>query len=375
MDQFHQGYFINEGTYHYFKPSEIDRRWEMKDTNLANLLAEASNLVGKLDMFSKFVPNIDLFIRLHVVKEATKSSKIEGTNTDLPEAVQSQNQIRDERRDDWREVQNYVEAMNLAIEHLKKLPISSRLIKIAHKSILQGVRGARKEPGEFRRSQNWIGGMGISSASFVPPPHIEIAGLMGDLEKFANSDETNLHPLVKVALIHYQFETIHPFLDGNGRVGRLLITLYLVQQKVLEKPLLYLSDFFERHKLEYYEKLMLVRKSGDLQAWITFFLAGIIETAKTSIGTLEGILNLNRTVSEKINTLRGRAENAQKVVEYLYVKPIVEVSEVTEIIGLSRPASYKLVDSLERIGILKKWGDSKPQKYVFDDYLSLFMTE
>lgn len=347
----------------------------MKDTNLANLLAEASNLIGKLDMFSKFVPNIDLFIRLHVIKEATKSSKIEGTNTDLPEAVQSQNQIQDERRDDWREVHNYVEAMNLAIEHLKKLPISSRLIKIAHKSILQGVRGERKEPGEFRRSQNWIGGVGISTASFVPPRHIDIAGLMGDLEKFANSEETNLHPLVKAALIHYQFETIHPFLDGNGRVGRLLITLYLVEQRVLEKPLLYLSDFFERHKREYYEKLMLVRKSGDLEAWISFFLSGIIETANTSIGTLEGILNLNRTVSEKINTLRGRAENAQKVVDHLYVKPIVEVSEVTEIIELSRQASYKLVENLEKIGILKKWGDSKPQKYIFDDYLSLFMSE
>lgn len=375
MDQFHQGYYINEGTYQYFKPSEINRRWEMKDTNLANLLAEASNLVGKLDMFSKFVPNIDLFIRLHVIKEATKSSKIEGTKTDLSEAVQSQNQIQDERKDDWREVHNYVEAMNLAIEHLKNLPISNRLIKIAHKSILRGVRGETKEPGEFRRSQNWIGGAGISSASFVPPRHTDIAALMGDLEKFANSDETNLHPLIKVALIHYQFETIHPFLDGNGRVGRLLITLYLVEQKVLENPLLYLSDFFEKHKLEYYDKLMLVRKTGDLEAWITFFLSGIIETAKTSIGTLEGILNLNRGLSDKINALRGRAENAQKVVDHLYVKPIVEVSEVTEIIGLSRQASYKLVEKLEKIGILKKWGASKPQKYIFDDYLSLFMTD
>jgi len=327
-------------------------------------------------MFSQFIPNIDIFIHLHITKEATQSSKIEGTKTDLKEAIQSENQIKGERRDDWIEVQNYVSAMNMAIEHLEKLPISSRLIKITHKAILKGARGHMKEPGEFRKSQNWIGGASINSATFIPPIHSELGSLMSDLEKFANNETTKTPALVKIAIIHYQFETIHPFLDGNGRVGRLLITLYLVEQKVLEKPLLYLSEFFERNRLEYYNRLMAVRENGVLIGWVKFFLDGVIQTAESSIKTLESILILEKATNEKVNSLKGKAENAQKIIQYLYKKPIIEVAEVAKIIGFSKQSAYKLVENLEKVEILTKWGTKqKPQLYVFDQYLSLFLDD
>ncbi|RZK64284.1 MAG: Fic family protein, partial [Pedobacter sp.] len=225
----------------------INKEWQLNNMEIIQLLSIADRQLGRLDMYSEYV-NIDLFIRMHIAKEATQSSKIEGTQTNMEEAFLSKEEVTQEKRDDWEEVQNYISAMNEAVILLHSLPFSSRLIKETHKILLTGVRGKHKLPGEYRTSQNWIGGATLNDATFIPPIHSNIPELMSDLEKFANDEFNPLPDLIKIAIIHYQFETIHPFLDGNGRVGRLLITLYLVARGILKQPILYLSDFFERNR-------------------------------------------------------------------------------------------------------------------------------
>ncbi|HUM89252.1 MAG TPA: Fic/DOC family N-terminal domain-containing protein, partial [Prolixibacteraceae bacterium] len=254
MEKFSAGKYINQGYYKSFQPEMLFRKWNFNDMAMLNLLSKADRQLGRLDMYSEYV-NIDLFIQMHIAKEATQSSRIEGTQTNIEEAFLSKDEIATEKRNDWEEVQNYISAMNEAVKLLHKLPFSSRLIKQTHKVLLQGVRGEYKLPGEFRTSQNWIGGASINDATFIPPVQNSIPDLISDLEKFANDESLNIPDLIKIAIIHYQFETIHPFLDGNGRVGRLLITLYLVDKGILKQPILYLSDYFERHRSLYYDNL------------------------------------------------------------------------------------------------------------------------
>ena len=245
MINFTAGKYINQGTYQSFNPEFINRHWSLNDIEIINLLSQADRQLGKLDMYSEYIPNIELFISMHVLKEATQSSKIEGTKTQIEEALFEKHNINEEKRDDWEEVQNYIRALNLAIESLNNLPFSSRLIKQTHQSLLEGVRGEHKLPGEYRRSQNWIGGASLRDAIFIPPTHTLVNDYMSDLEKFVHNETVLLPDLLKIALIHYQFETIHPFLGGNGRIGRLMITLFLVEKGILKRPVLYLSDFFE----------------------------------------------------------------------------------------------------------------------------------
>lgn len=340
---------------------------------IIELLSQADRQLGRLDMYSEHTPNIDLFISMHVIKEATQSSKIEGTKTNIEEALKDREEIAKEQRDDWEEVQNYIKALNTAINSLDELPLSSRLIRMTHKVLLQGVRGKHKNPGQFRTSQNWIGGASLSDATFIPPPHSEVARLMGDLEKFIHNNEIRLPHLLKIAIIHYQFETIHPFLDGNGRVGRLLITLYLVEKGILKKPLLYLSDFFERNRELYYQNLMKVRSANDIKQWFKFFLVGIIETAKGSIETFDNIMKLQKEVDERIQKLGARTSNARAVVSRLYQRPLTNAQKVSDLTGLSLPSAYKLVEELENIGILKEiTGAKRGKQYWFDAYIELF---
>lgn len=231
---------------------------------------------------------------MHVVKEATNSSRIEGTQTNIEDALVKQNEVDPEKRNDWKEVHNYIEAMDYAIPRLEKLPLSSRLLKETHKILLDSVRGEHKLPGQFRSSQNWIGGASINDAVFVPPPFHEVDRLMGDLENFIHSDDIAVPHLIKIALAHYQFETIHPFLDGNGRIGRLMITLYLIENKIIDKPILYLSDFFEKHKALYYDNLMAARTTNNLTQWIKFFLEGINQTSEVASRSLKEIMRLRQ---------------------------------------------------------------------------------
>jgi Fic family protein len=372
MDTFISGTYINQGYHKSFQPNLINRNWQINDMEVIQLLSKADRHLGRLDMYSEYV-NIDLFIRMHIAKEATQSSKIEGTRTNMEEVFLSKEEISHEKRDDWEEVQNYINAMNRAVKLLYELPFSSRLIKQTHEIVLQGVRGEHKLPGKYRSSQNWIGGATLSDAVFIPPIHTSINELMSDLEKFANDELKPLPDLIKIAIIHYQFETIHPFLDGNGRVGRLLITLYLVSKNILKQPILYLSDFFEKNRMLYYDNLMRARTHNDINQWLKFFLTGIIETAKKGVTTFDGILQLQKNLEAKLKGLGNRGVDAQKVVEYLYTQPVIEVSKVEEIIQKSNVTAYKLISDLEQLEILKEIsGGQRNKLYVFKDYLDLF---
>jgi Fic family protein len=373
MKTFKSGNRINQGTYKSFQPNKINQQWGIEDMEVLNLLSQADRQLGRLDMYSEYIPNIDLFISMHVLKEATQSSKIEGTKTNIEDALLDKEDVNDEKRDDWEEVQNYIEALNSAIKNLEKLPFSSRLIRETHKILLQGVRGKHKLPGEFRNSQNWIGGASINDATFIPPIHSSINEYMGDLENFAHNSESFFPDLLKIALIHYQFETIHPFLDGNGRVGRLMITLYLVEKGILKKPILYLSDFFERNRILYYDNLTKVREKDDLSQWFKFFLVGVIETTKSGINTFDSILKLQKEVEIKLQTLGSRSHNAQLILNHLFQKPIIDAQKVKELTSLSSPSVYKLIDALEKLEILTEITGAKRGKiYLFREYTRLF---
>lgn len=373
MKEYEAGNTINHGSYNSFQPSNVNRSWQIDDMELVLLLSQADTQLGRLDMYSEYIPNIDLFISMHVFKEATKSSRIEGTQTTIEEALLDIDDIADEKRDDWEEVQNYIRALNIAIKKLKDLPFSTRLIKETHRILMEGVRGERKMPGQYRTSQNWIGGTNINNAVFVPPTHTTVDTLMSDLENFAHNANIRLPHLLRIALIHYQFETIHPFLDGNGRVGRLLITLYLVEKEVLKKPILYLSDFFERTRSQYYDNLTNVRTSNDLGSWLKYFLKGVIESSKSGIETFDNILKLKEETDAKIVTLKNRASSAFKIVEHFYQRPILTAAKCAQLTGLSRPTVYKLISDLEGLGILQELTGGKRGKiFVFRSYLDLF---
>jgi len=373
MKQYKSGQYISQGYYKSFQPTLINKQLHVDNMEVLQLLSQADRELGRLDMYSKYIPNIDLFIRMHVLKEATQSSRIEGTQTNMEEALLEKEDIPLDKRDDWEEVQNNTKAMEWAIKELEKLPFSSRLIRKTHKVLLQGVRGERKQPGEFRNSQNWIGGATINDAIFIPPAHTSVPELMSDIEKFIYNEEIFIPELLKIGLVHYQFETIHPFLDGNGRVGRLLIPLYLVSKGILKKPILYLSEFFEKNRKFYYENLMLVRDKNNLTQWFKFFLVGIIETAKNGITTFDNILQLQKTVESSIQKLGSRAVNAKKIVDYLYNRPMINAEKVSEIAGISMPSAYKLIVDLEKLDILNEvTGSQRGRVYVFDNYLKLF---
>ena len=373
MKNYKSGQYINQGYYKSFQPTLINKQLHIDDMEVMQLLSQADRELGRLDMYSKYIPNIDLFISMHVVKEATQSSKIEGTQTNVDEALLDKEDIPIDKRDDWEEVQNYINAQEWAINELDELPFSSRLIKETHKILLQGLRGEKKQPGEFRTSQNWIGGATINDATFIPPVHTSVPELMSDIEKFIHNNEIFVPELLKIGIVHYQFETIHPFLDGNGRIGRLLIPLYLVSKGVLKKPILYLSEFFEKHRQLYYDNLMIVREKSNLSQWFKFFLVGIIETSKNGIKTFDNILQLQKQVESEIQRLGSRVAKAKKVIDYLYQRPIIDAEKVSEVADISMPSSYRLISDLEEMNILKEvTGGQRSRTYVFENYLRLF---
>ncbi len=352
----------------------INIEWTWSDPQINTLLEEAMQAIGELNAFSLIVPDVDLFIQMHVLKEANTSSRIEGTKTEIDEALKPKEMVAPERRDDWQEVQNYIKAMTQAIEQLGQIPLSNRLLKATHKILLEGVRGEGKLPGEFRKSQNWIGGSGPSNAAFVPPQHTEVPNLMSDLEKFLHNDTIQVPHLIRIAISHYQFETIHPFLDGNGRIGRLLITLYLVSKGILKKPTLYLSAYIEKHKAAYYDALNHVRGSNDLGHWVHFMLTAVRDTAQKGKETFQSILEIRNEVEKAILSLGKRAANASLLLNYLYIRPIITPNEVAKMLSITHQSASSLIRDFESLNILKKWEKTgRSQTYIFGRYFALFL--
>ena len=368
-----------EAQYDYksFVPSTVYRSWTVEDPEIVHLLGEANRLIGSLDAYADLVPNIDYFIKMHITKEATTSSKIEGTQTSFEEAMIPQSDVHPERRDDWQEVNNYIRAINYAIAQLEGLPISERLIKQIHAILLEGARGKNKLPGQLRKSQNWIGSS-LKNATFIPPDHNRVPRLMSDLEKLINSESLEdgiiVPHLIRIAIIHYQFETIHPFLDGNGRMGRLLITLYLIEKKILTKPTLYLSDYFEKNRRDYYEMLTIVRTKNDLSAWIRFFLLGVIETAKSSIETFKGIIALRQRIEYEVLPQLGRRQtDAQTLINWMYGHPIMSGTAIAQVIEKHPSSSNRLIDTLIELEVLSELtGYQRNRIYAFTPYIQLF---
>lgn len=374
IEKFQAGHYEQGVGYKYFVPNKINDEWCWNTPIINNLLEKAAIKLGELNSFSRLVPNIDLFIKLHVAKEAVVSSRIEGTQTQMDEALLPEEEVRPERRDDWKEVNNYIDAIDQAIVELEKLPISSRLIKATHKLLLDSVRGEHKLPGTYRSSQNWIGGNSIADAKFIPPHFELLGGLMGDLETFLNNDNIEVPALIKIAVAHYQFETIHPFLDGNGRIGRLLITLFLVEQKILDKPLLYISSYFEKNKELYYDNLHNTRVKNDMLQWIKYFLVGIEQTATLAVRTLSEIIQLKTKIEENIRLNYGRRSNVALVLlHHLLKKPFVTIEDVAKACDLSYKAANDLVKKVcEDKYLVEMTGQSRNRIFVFGQYLDLF---
>lgn len=374
LEQHQSGHYQKGYEYRYFLPSTINDEWVWQTPQINLLLEKAAVKLGELNSFARLVPNIDLFIQLHVTKEAVVSSRIEGTQTNIQEAVLPESEILPGHRNDWREVQNYTQALNQAIGHLQTLPLSSRLLRQTHAILLQNVRGEHKLPGEFRTSQNWIGGHSLADAVFIPPHHQHVHELMSDLEQFLHNRDIHVPALIRIAIAHYQFETIHPFLDGNGRIGRLLIALFLVNEEILDKPLLYLSSYFEKDKGLYYDNLMRVREKNDMLQWLKYFLVGIEQTATLVVNALSHIIHLKAKLEQNLQTSFGRrTASVQRLLSALFIQLAIRIEEVQKICDLSYKSANELVAQMREQGILQEiTGQSRNRVFIFADYLLIF---
>lgn len=377
-DSARAGRYINQPTgYRAFIPAPLppDPAVELAGP-LPGLLSFADRALGRLDGSVLTLPNPDLFVFMYVRKEAVLSSQIEGTQSSLQDLLAAEAQLFDQDLPrDVDEVINYVRAMNHGLARLPELPVSVRLIREIHAELMRGVRGGRLQPGDLRTSQNWIGpaGSALDTATFVPPPPHAVPEALGNLETFLHSED-DLPPLVKIALAHVQFETIHPFLDGNGRVGRLLITFLLTERGVLHKPVLYLSHYFKRHRQSYYDHLQSVRDRGAWEEWVAFFLRGVIEVAAEATDTARRILQLREQNRTAITVQLGRAAgNGHRVLESLFDRPIVSVNDVRQMTGTSFAAANNLVSRLVHLGVLSEMtGYARNRRFRYAPYIALF---
>jgi Fic family protein len=374
ISSFISGEYISQYQYKSFQPNPIYFDWLLDSPEVIELLSDADRSLGSLNAYAQLVPDVDFFIQMHITKEATTSSRIEGTQTNMEEVLVKVEDIQPEKKDDWEEVHNYIKAINYSIDRLKELPICNRLIRDTHKVLMQGVRGQHKLPGEYRRSQNWIGAT-LRDATYVPPHHSQIEELMQDFETFMHSEDIHTPPLIRMGMLHYQFETIHPFLDGNGRMGRLLMTLYLVNKGLMLKPALYLSDFFEHHRSYYYDNLHRVRTHHDMNQWLKFFLVGIIETSKSSIQTFREILALKQKIEQNIlPQFKSRQKVALEVINGLYKAPIITVKNLMQSESMNYSTANRMIADLVKMDILRelKAPSNRTRLFMFSEYVKIF---
>lgn len=361
-----------QSNYECFVPHDLKYLKFNIDEEFQNLINRAYLLLGRLDGMATTLPDINLFVSMYVQKEAVISSQIEGTQASLIDVLQKDR--KNEKIKDTEEIVNYIKATNYAFKRLEELPLCMRLIKETHSILLSGVRGNEKSPGEFRKSQNWIGyaGCTLNTASFVPPAPGEMEKSLTDLEKYIHEDSF-IPNLIKIALIHYQFETIHPFLDANGRMGRLLIVLFLKERGLIEYPVLYLSYFFKKNRNRYYELLNNVRVKGEFEEWIKFFIKGICEISEDAISSIQKIIELKKADIEKIRNIpKGNISNLLLIYDYLLRHPFLETEDIRRLSDLSKPTVNKLLETLIELEILELVEEKKRYKqYVYRKYVDI----
>ena len=359
-----------EAMYKSFRPAPLPPVLNMDDEMITQLTS-ATKALATLDTLSSFIPNMNLFVSMYVRKEALLSSQIEGTQATLEDVLDPL--IEKNANQNVADVVNYIKAAEFALERMNTLPLCNRLIKETHAVLMSGVRGQEKNPGEFRTSQNWIGAAGSSlkNARYIPPNPEDMINAMSDLEKYINSDDS-LDVLIQAALLHYQFETIHPFLDGNGRVGRLLITLFLMEKKVLNSPALYISYYLKKNRIEYYDRMSEVRNEDNHEQWIKFFLNAIKESAIESVDTIKKLSELHNANIEKINAMGRAAKNARAVFDYLEQNPIIDIGKTAEELKLAFSTVSLAVNRLVDVGILIKTNNANRNRvFSYEDYLAI----
>ena len=362
-----------EMMYQSFIPSPLPPEPPIEiDSEMLSLAVEAGRRLAALDVISKNIPNIELFVSMYVRKEALMSSQIEGTQATLEDILDPS--LEENANRDVIDVVNYIRATEYAVKRLDSLPLCCRLIRETHAVLMENVRGQEKNPGEFRHSQNWIGAAGstIRTARYIPPCPEDMETAMSDLEKYINDDADDMDLLIRAALIHYQFETIHPFLDGNGRVGRLLITLFLMENKLLSAPSLYISYYLKKNRVEYYDRMSEVRKSGNYEQWVAFFLRAISECADNAVVTVEKLDALHRNNEEKIQSLGRAAKNAMKLFYYLEANPIIDIGKTASALGVTYNTVSSAIQRLEGLNILVQTSDkNRNRTFSYEAYLNI----
>ena len=359
-----------DASYKSFKPSPLPPQLNI-DSDMVKKLVEANRDLVRLDTAAKLIPNAELFISMYVRKEALISSQIEGTQCTLDDVLDPE--LNSNANLDVADVINYVKACSYAIERLKKLPLCNRLLREIHDQLLSGVRGQEKYPGEFRKSQNWIGAANCSlkEARYIPPNVNDMNLAMDELERYMNNGD-DYDPLIRISLIHYQFETIHPFLDGNGRVGRLMILLYLMEQGFISKPIIYISYFLKKNQVEYYDRISEVRRSGNYEQWISFFLEAVSAAAKDSLDTVEKLDALHVGNVEKLPKTSRSNDNVRKLFDYIEQYPIIDIKKTSEVLKISYNTVSSAIKKLEMLGILKQTTNaSRNRVFAYEDYLNI----
>lgn len=363
---------FGEMAYKSFVPTPLPPKPSIELTeDMINLLIKANSQLAVLESIATRIPNVELFVSMYVRKEALMSSQIEGTQATLEDVLDPMIEANTNRN--VADVVNYIKATEFAIKRLNDLPLCNRLIKETHAVLMEGVRGQEKSPGEFRRSQNWIGGQGsaLKNARYIPPSPDDMIEAMSDLEKYINAND-ELDALIRAALIHYQFETIHPFLDGNGRVGRLLITLFLMEKKVLSTPALYISYFLKKNRVEYYDRMTEVRAKGNYEQWVTFFLRALLESAEDATATIDELIALHDKNAAVISGMGRAAKNAMLVFEYLEANPIIEIRKTAEALSITFNTASSAIKRLTDAGILVQTTNaSRNRTFAYEDYLSI----